>query len=558
MKKFLSIVLMNLIFVAFVDLEILDGEQLTDLQNYIFHFNPSHLSEFLTQRKYVVMLFEDNQCTSKACRKRMIKFRKISFKFVDDEVLFIQMSVNSPAEAQKYLGLSVPSLPHLSMSSFGFKKNFEGEMRELKIWIREMLDHIPSKVESLDDIKDIDKHFYVLLDKTAITIEDFDLAMLSKLIHPIGLYFGIPHDSEDVRYKKIVGQKGSSNLIAYREYDDFVLPLDSNEDMHELAQIIRNHEYPEHCNLTLKTMKFITHHQLPTFLYFNYSPEEKAFYKIFKKLSKEYKNYLMFCTVDLKAVNESLDNELKFYINLMGGGIPRKSNRGMIRIAHFTDRFRRFRSFGPLKEPTAQFLIRNYLHDNIKEYVASEPLGEKNFIKLATGIRKINKKKFDELLTHKLTTHLVYVYSSTTQSLSSDIGVLVTLARALEKNKHFSISVLDHDRNDLDGQIHTNLPYVLLCNSTFKRKAFKGTFNFTSILTFLAENVSWLKLKESFLEELKNDYGIDLISQIKEANQSQTDDLMKDEIVNTNEDSENIESKEVGEKVVASEKEEVK
>ena len=495
--------------------EILDEKELTNLQNYIHNFNISHLPDFLQNRKYVVMYFDDKQCHSRTCLKRMIKYRKLSFKFLKEEVFFLRIEVNSPAEAQETLGLSVPSLPHFSMSCFEFKKNFLGQIDHLRLWIKETLDHIPLQISSLDQVHKTDKHYFVYLNKTDFDLEDFDLAMLTKLIHPLSLYFGISPDSEDPKFKNLIEKSGNSTLLAFREYDEFILPLDPKEEIHFLAQKIRDHEFPENCNLTLKTMQYITHHQLPTFLYFDYSPHEKPFYETFLKLSKEYNNYLMFCTLDLNQVNDSGDYEFVFHTNFLAGGVPRKSNKGFMRIVYFTDRFRRFRVFGNLNDSTAHFLIKNYLNDNLKEFVANESLGEKNFIRLASGIRKINKTKFDELLTHKVTTHLVYVYSSTTKSLKTDINILMTLTRAIEKNKHFSISVMDHDRNDLDGQVHSNLPYLVLSNSTFQRKAFKGNLNFVALLTFLADNVSWLKLNENFLEELKNDYGIDLFSKIQ-------------------------------------------
>jgi hypothetical protein len=495
-----------------------EDEELNDTQNFIYHFNSSNVSDFCNQRKYVVMYFEDQNCETNSCLKRSLKFRKISEKFLKHEVLFIRVPVDSAQEVQTILGLTVTSLPHFAMSNFSFIKNFKGRINHLRIWIKEILDNVPIQIQSLNKVKDSDKHYFVYFNKPEITLEHFDIMMLGRLIHPISLYFGVPEDSPDPDFRNLMKFTQDTPLVAYREYDDFILPLDSNEDLHALAQIIRDHEFPSHCQLTLKTMKFITHHQLPTFLYFDTSPEDQPFYEVFKALSEEYNDYLMFCTVDLNLLGQSQDNEMIFYLNFLAGGMNKRSSEGFMRVLHYTDRFRRYRVSGDLNESTAQFLIRNYLHDNLKEYISNQKLGERNFTSYKKGIRRINKNKFDEIQTHRVTTHLVYVYSSLASTFSSDIEVLQTLARAIEPNKHFSISILDHDQNDLDGLAHENLPYVMLCNRTFERKGFQGDLTFASLLSFLAENISWLKIKESFLKELKDEHGIDVISDTKEEN----------------------------------------
>ena len=508
----------RLLLLAFVWLTLMDGlccsEETGDTLNYIHNFHISGLQDFCKRRTYVVFYFSLEDCFTQTCIKRDIRFRQISLKFVKKEIIFVKVPVSSVYQVKQHMNFQINSLPHFGMSSFEWKKQFPGnDTPHLKTWITEVFEAAPTAINSLEEVSPHDQHYFVYFDKSDLDMSDFDVLMLSKLIHPLSLYFGAKGQVEDTTYQKIrEGQQGKL-LTAFRSYGEFVLPLDHQGEIHEIANRILENEFPQHCDLNLKSMKYIVHFRLPTFIYFDFEPKQKPFFETFTMLAKKYRKYMMFCVQDLSLILPEESRDIRFYVNVLAGGVPRKVKHGFIRIVNKAEKLKRFRVKGKLNKATAEFLVDNYLHDNLNEYHSSESLGEKNFLKLATGIRKINSVKMEEILTHRVTTHLVYVYSSQTKSLASDINTLMTMAKAIEANKRFSISILNHDRNDIDGEVHEDLPYLFLSNKVFQRKAFEGEINFTNLLKFLAQFVSWLKLKESFLEELRDVHGINLINE---------------------------------------------
>ena len=486
--------------------------------NYIHQFNLEAVPGFLKERKYVVM-YLTTECKSKSCIQRDVNFRKTSLHFLKDEILFIRIPVHSIDNASKIMGTEITSLPHFAMSFFGWQKNFDGEnLKHLKVWIHEIFDAMPYKIDSFKDIRASDEHFYVYFDKTNIDVEDFDVLMLSKMIHPISMYYGadtdLPDNKEHQELQEILRWRQTNTfLFAVREYDHFVEPLNHTEDVAALSKKIVNAEFPDQCKLDLKTTSYILHHRMPTVVYFDYHPTQQPFHTQFRELYRSYRNYLLFCTLDLAMVEKSQNPKLVFYANYLAGGIPKRSKKGFIRVVNYQNDFQRYKVYGKLNSATGHFLIRNFLHGNIQKFRASEKLGDKNFITLKSGLRKINKAKWDQILTHKMTTHLVYIYSTMSQHTDAHLNVLLDLSRAIEKNNRFSISLLDHDRNDLDGHLHEDLPILLLSNKVFERRKFEGQISFRAVIAFLAENVSWLKLNEEFLPELRDVHGIDLIQE---------------------------------------------
>lgn len=487
--------------------------------NYIHNFHIEALDSFLQERRYVVMHLTQKNCQTKTCVKRDVEFRKISLNFLEDEILFIRIPISSLTEASKILGHELSALPWYGMSFFGWKKHYEGnDLRHLKIWIKEIFETNPVKINSLSEIKPADEHFYVYFDKPTIEIEDFDVLMLSKMIHPISMYYGaqadLPENLERPAFNEILRWRETDTfLFGVRDYDAYVQPLNHKDPVTLLSQKIVNAEFPDQCRLNLKTMSYILTHRMPTVIYFDYDPLNQSFYTEFRELYRKYRNYLLFCSLDLNKVQNSENPKWKFYGNFLAGGVPRTSQKGFLRLVNYDGDFQRYKVFGKLSLATGDFLIKNFLHGNIRKYRASESLGDKNYIILKSGMRKINKIKWDEMLNHKLTTHLVYIYSSMSPDFESHMKVLMDLSRAIEKNKRFSISLLDHDRNDLDGHVHEELPLLVLSNKVFERRKFEGEFSFRGVIGFLAENVSWLKLNEEFLPELRDVHGIDLIEE---------------------------------------------
>lgn len=486
--------------------------------NYIHHFNLEAVPDFLKERKYVVMYLTE-PCNAKSCIERDVKFRKTSLEFIKEEILFIRIPVNSIENASNIMATDMASLPHFAMSFFGWKKTFDGEnLKHLTVWIHEIFDAMPSKIDSFKDIRASDEHFYVYFDKNSIEVEDFDVLMLSKMIHPISMYYGanpeLPDNKEHQEFQEIMRWRQTDTfLFAVREYDHFLEPLNHTESVSVLSKKIISAEFPDQCKLDLKTTSYILHHRMPTVVYFDYQPSKQPFYSEFRELYRSYRNYLLFCTLDLAMVEKSQNPKLVFYANYLAGGIPRRSKKGFIRVVNYENDFQRYKVYGKLSRATGHFLIQNFLHGNIQKFRASEKLGDKNFITLKSGLRKINKAKWDEILTHKMTTHLVYIYSSMSQDTDAHFKVLLDLSRAIEKNNRFSISLFDHDRNDLDGHLHEDLPILLLSNKVFERRKFEGEISFRGVIAFLAENVSWLKLNEEFLPELRDVHGIDLIQE---------------------------------------------
>ena len=302
-------------------------------------------------------------------------------------------------------------------------------------------------------------------------------------------------------------------MFAYREHDDFLKPIESMDDIYRTSLSVLDNEYTGNCQMNLKAMKYITHFQLPTFIYFDHDPINKPFFKVFEHLALQYKDYMMFCTANLDLIQSDHQSDLKFYTNILAGGVPKRSKKGFVRIVNYKKELKRYRVKGKLTHGLADFLIVNYLHENLNQYIASESFGEKNFIKLKNGLRKINNDKLEEIKDHMVTTHLIYIYSSQTEDYLEHIKVLETLARALENNKLFSISIMDHDRNDIDDRIHENLPYMYLANKVYDKRKFAEEINFTNLLSFLAENLSWLKIKDEFMVELRDVHGINLIEE---------------------------------------------
>lgn len=471
-------------------------------ENYIPQVHLPDLDKICQEHKYTVFYFEKSNCNTTSCNKRTQKFIHLAKKNLKREILFAKVSANTPQEISQISNFSIHHIPQFTMCAFGRIKNFsELNVRHLGIWLREIYNAMPVYIEKLDQIEDIDKHYFIFYDKADLTEDDFEVILLSKLVHPLTVYYGVEEEEDD--HIKLLRRKAEGhNFFSFRASDNKLFKLDPKaKDLYKLSNKIKDLEFPRNCKLDKQTMVYITHYKLPTVIYFDVNPRKREFYKDFKRISKKFKKYLMFCYFDYRLIKKSKDPDLKFYANILAGGIP-KGRPGMLRIVTYNDNLDRYKTFGELDYDGSVLFIQNFLRSNILPLKAVEDLGPKDLRVRKDGIRRINSLKFDEMPKHKFYTHLVYVYSSRVTDYPQHLEILQRLQFALGTNRKFKINILNHDKNDLDGNVHEDLPYVFISNHILHRKLYEGEFTFRGIFTFLAENLMWLNMNPEFVKEM--------------------------------------------------------
>lgn len=442
------------------------------------------------------------KCTTQECLNRRKKFIKLAKRNKKRDILFARVGVENKKLFNQTHKWKLSGLPQFMMSSFGWKKMFsDSNMKHLGIWIKEIYDSVPMFVESMDEIDEIDRHYFIYYNKEELTEKDFEVIILSKLAHPLTVYYGISSKSEEKTFRNMIQKSKGHELFSFRGSDSKLFPLKPEKDLYQNANRFKALEFPRNCNLTHNTMVYITHYKLPTFIYFANKPKKQKFYQIYKKVAKKYRKYLMFCTFDYQSLRGSRGNDLKFYAGILSGGIPR-DKLGMVRIVTYNDSIIRYKNFSDSDYKSTELFVRNFLEKTLQPFLANEDLGEKNFRLRKDGIRRINHTKFNEITNHKMDVHLVYVYSSLTKDFKAHFKVLQKLQFALGTNKRLKINILNHDRNDLDGNVHEDLPYVFVSNFILHRKLFEGPIKFKEIFTFLAETFPWLNMNPEFVKDL--------------------------------------------------------
>lgn len=470
--------------------------------NYIDSLSPHEIEQFCQDKRYVVIYFHPAKCVTQECLKRRRKYIKLAKRNLKREIIFVRVGVASKKAFNQEHKWKLSALPQFMMSSFGWKRMFsDSDMRHLGIWVREIFDAVPMFVESLDDVDDIDRHYFIYYNKEELTEEDFEVIILAKLAHPLTIYYGISADSRDESFQKMIKRAGGHDLFSFRGSDSALFPLRPDRDLYQNASRFKALEFPRNCVLNHDTMVYITHYKLPTLIYFANRPRKQPFYAIYKQVARKYRKYLMFCTFDYRSLRGERGQELKFYAGILAGGIPR-DKPGMVRIVTYDDSIIRYKNFGDSDRKGTELFVRNFLEKTLKPFVANEYLGKKNFRLRKDGIRRINHAKFNEITNHKMDVHLVYVYSSMTRDFQRHLGVLQKLQFALGTNKRLKINILNHDRNDLDGNVHEDLPYVFVSNFVMHRKLFEGPVKFKEIFTFLAETFPWLNMNPEFVQDL--------------------------------------------------------
>jgi hypothetical protein len=471
-------------------------------ENYIDFLPAAQIEEYCQDKRYVVIWFHPQKCRKQECLQRRKKFIKLARKNLKREIIFARVAVADINQFNQEHQWKLKALPQFMMSSFGWKKMFsDSNMRHLGIWVREIFDTVPMFVESLKEVDEIDRHYFIYYNKQDLTEDDFEVILLSKLVHPLTIYYGIPPDSQEVEFKQMIEKAGSNELFSFRGSDQALFPLRSDQDLYENSIRFKSLEFPKKCKLSRESMVYITHYKLPTFIYFANKPTKNPFYKIFKKVAKKYRKYLMFCTFDYQDMRGAKNRDLKFYSEILAGGVA-SGQPGMVRIVTYDDAIIRYKNFGDSDLPGTLLFVKNFLEGTLQPFVANQDLGPKNFRLRRDGIRRINYKKFHEITNHKFDTHLVYVYSSMTESFKEDLEVLRKLEFALGINHRFKINILNHNKNDLDGNVHEDLPYIFVSNINLHRKLYEGPVRFKEIFTFLAETLPWLNMNPEFLKDL--------------------------------------------------------
>jgi hypothetical protein len=471
-------------------------------ENYIEDFELSEFESFCKDKKYVVAFFYQSNCSKIECLNRKKKYIKLAYKHRRNEILFISIPINNLQEFNQVSSFQIDSLPYFIMSSFGWKKTFgDTDIKHLGIWVKEIYNSVPMYIEKMSEIENIDKHYFIYYDKEDLETEDFDVILLSKLVHPLTIYYGIPPSSTEKQYLAMKKSSNNTKFFSYRASDNKSFIPSESLDLYDSASFFRNNEFPKNCKINKQTMVYITHYKLPTVIYFGTSPEKSKYFKTFDKLRQKYEKYLMFCVFDYKDLNKKNGKDFRFYANILAGGIP-KDKPGMLRIISYDETLNRYKNFHDHGLKSSELFIKNYLQGNLKTFYADQDLGPTNMRIRRDNLRRINKTKFEEITKHKMDTHLVYVYSSLTKDYKKHIDVLQKLHFALGTNRRLKFNILNHDKNDLDGNVHEDLPYLFISNHMFHRKLYEGDIDFRDIFRFLAENLPWLNMNPEFVKDM--------------------------------------------------------
>lgn len=448
--------------------------------NTVHHFQRESLKQFVKDYKFVVVLY--NMPKTKKGKAIMKWYFEVAKIHDVNEVFFLQVHLKDNKKSKIFK-------PRVDMYVYGFKKSYHGDMTmdSLHNWITDIVKAQPTQIKTLADIDEVDSHYFVIIDEKWLNANKTHLAVLTKLVSPLNIFYGLEKADIDQLTKD---KPPTSPLWVYREYNKEVIEVNIHLPLKKKADFILNNEFPPFILPNPESYRLITEFKAPVLIYFT-SDKDDEFIDIVKQLAKPYKDYL----ITMAVVPEKKNKTVRFFMNFMGiDQLP------ALRILNMQDEVRRYKYMGDLEPTLIDYFLQNYKRDNLKPYILNESIKKEETV---DGFLKANHEKFKKLLHDKVDANLIYIYSSYKGKSVDHIENLELIQSVFRTNRNFKIYLIDQDKNDLDGFFRNKVPILLLSAPPKQIYHFENEYNFTNLANFIISKLPHMKLSEpEFTDEL--------------------------------------------------------
>ena len=394
-------------------------------------------------------------------------------------------------------------------------KKYDGEknLENLMIWLKDIFEIKPFYLENFSKVDPTDSHYFVFCSKYYFLENKEKINILAKMIYPLVIYYGedlgkevFLQNLEKNKKKNNLEKKENldllkNNIFIYREYKKKIkkIPnftkkekISNIEKIKKIYSYIIKNEFSDYLNLNKESFKLIFEYKIPGLLYFTKNAKKDKNLKILKKESKKYKDFFLLIIIDENKKNYL--KKKKFLKNFL-----EIKNFPSLRILDLQEKIKRYKFIGNLEKGHLNFFFKNYLKGFLKSYSISEKIKNNKF----QGLQKINYKKIKKLFKDIINTNLIYVYSNLTKRkiFLKHISILKKIQKIIKINKYIKISIINHDKNDLDNFYNDDIPFLFLIKRTGKIEHFDKEFLEENILEFFKENIPRFKIDDVFTDE---------------------------------------------------------
>lgn len=386
------------------------------------------------------------------------------------------ISLNFSAHELVFCEIILPKskAKHIGMDFFigKYKRRYKGSLayESMNNWIYEIYFARPHKKEKLEQIEEIDSHYFIYVEDSYKRQNEERMKKLAMLVHPLAIIHGL--DVEEKR--KIAQNNQNSPLWIYREYKKEIIPLDLETSLEHISQYALLNEFPSYVYLDSSSIKLIKHYKVPSLIYYTDNPNE-IFIETLKEIVLEFKAYLMLAIVDLNKKDKN-HNFMKGFMKVEKGP--------SIRILNMREKVQRFKFIGPLQKDVILNFLQNYINGNLQSYNVNEHVALGTRI---NGIAKGNYRSYQKAITYSYKTHLIYVYSSEVKHIKRHFRILKKIKKLFKKNGHFDVMAINHDINDTDGYFNDDVPYILVTTGKDTVAHYEGNIEFEAIVHFIIQ-----------------------------------------------------------------------
>lgn len=459
-----------------VNIEVIKTKKIVTRTNFIKKFNVQELSSFVKQYKHVIVIY--NSLKTKKGRGTSKWFEELAEKHDENETFFIQIRRKKRNRFKA---------PLIRMYVYGFKKEYHGKVNSISVdnWVSNILKAKPEKVSSVEEISDMDSHYFAIIDEKWLMANNTHLGILAKLICPVKIFYGI---SEDKLTSLTSEGKSSSPLWLYREYNKEVITVDTSLSLIEKADFILNNEFPTIMSLNENSFRLLIDYMVPTVIYFA-DTEDDDFIDIMKNTIDSYKDYLVL-TLVYKSDESKYASFLKSYLDI--------TKTPAIRILNIQDHVKRYKYVGEYKQVFLDHFLQNYVDHNLRHFLINEKLkGEASL----HNIKKTNFAALKDLLIDMHNANLIYCYSESLMDYQDDLASLLVVKSVFRNNPNFNIYVLNLDKNDIDGSFYLEQSFLILTAPPKQIWYLKEKINFTSISNFIVSKLPHMVFDNPVLDE---------------------------------------------------------
>lgn len=440
--------------------------------NFAENFNVESLEAFVKTKKYVVVLFAD---VSQKSEKFAGDFRVLSERFVRQEVYFLRIQFDKSNE-QAFSSLGVSQFPELRMYVYGFKKVFIGDLAKQTTadWINEIYTAYPHRIKDSSEVAPIDRHYFVYVAEAFFRANKVHIDVLSKLIHPLGIYFGLP----DEEIEKVFGRKIEDEILAKQEYQGKVLSIPVEFDLSEKAAMIIENEFPDSVECDKSSFRMVTEFRIPTLIFF-YSVENENLKREISEAWAGHKDHLMFMTVDTN-INTPEVNFLKSFC-----GVESSEQLSILDVSAKT---KVYSQNAPLSGLLAEIFLMNFAHGNLKPNAGSRRVKSS-----PKNMRAISLSDFNAVAKLRTKPILVIVYSKIFHDVDQVRSVWEAVSNHFEKSKAIMVCTSNVDFNHFTNINVARGPYAILVPPEGEVAEYTGEISSSSLIGFVVSKLDYLE-----------------------------------------------------------------